>query len=89
MFIGFAMSCAMVYMICINVEYESFRISAIIMGRLIIYIPILYRFQETRKNEFIYYKNLGINKWQLLSYIYALDSIIAFIILYTTYAIIR
>ncbi len=87
MFIGLVFTVAMSYITYENYDAESFRITAVILGRALLFCPVLYLFQGFNENEFMYYRNLGITKWQLLSYIFALDLTIAIIIILTTYAI--
>ncbi len=87
MFIGLVLSVIMASPIYLNEDFNSSYIYLIIFIRIIVFLPILYFLKGNRKNEFMYYRNMGLTKWELLSYIYALDTIITIIIICLTHAI--
>lgn len=86
-FISFLLTGAFTYVVINNKAYESFPMPIIMMARVIVLIPVLYLFYELRKKEFMYYRNLGISKWQLLSGIFVIDIIFAYIVMIAAYII--
>lgn len=68
---------------------EEFSLSIMIIGRILVFIPVLYLFYEFRKKEFMYYRNLGLSNRRLLISLALIDTVIAIAVLILSYVIFR
>ena len=89
MFISIIILCVFAYGIYIARNEEHFMLSIVIFARIFVFLPIMYFFYERKKREFPYYRNLGVTKWEILSYIYIVDTVLSIIILTLCYVIFR
>ena len=89
MFISIILLCVFAYGIYISRNGEQFMLFLVIFARIFVFLPIMYFFYERKKREFLYYRNLGVTKWEILSYIYILDMVLSIFILTLSYVIFR
>lgn len=87
MIVCFILTALFSYIIITNKELSVFSLPLTLLGRIMVAIPVLYLFYEFRKKEFMYYRNLGISKWQLLSCLLIIDVCIFFPIMIFVYVI--
>lgn len=87
LFICFIITIAFVYIILNNKNIESFSLQVIIISRMIIFTLIFSFFYFAKKREFIYYRNLGLSKFQLLRNITLIDFVMSNTIMIIAYVI--
>ena len=87
--VSLLLTMSFVLIIYSNADSENISLPILIIGRVIIFAPILYLFCKIKSNIFIYYRNLGLPKFKLLIYIYIFDAVSSIIILNLCYAIIK
>lgn len=87
MWVAILLNGTFVFTIFKSRHLDSFSPTAMVVGRGIIIIPVLYLFYELRKKELLYYRNLGISRMQFLSLMAIIDFIISTVALILAYAI--
>lgn len=89
LFLSILLTSVFIFIMYDNQGAESIELRQFIYARVIIFAPVLYLFYEFKKKEFIYYRNLGISRLRLLTYIEIIDIVVSTIILAVSYAIIK
>lgn len=88
LFVGVLLTGAFVFIVCVNAGAENLSLPGLVLGRMVVFVPVLYLFYEFKKREFIYYRNLGVPRLRLLIYLELIDTTMSIIILAACYAII-
>ena len=81
MFISLLLTAIFIYICVVNGRYVSFSAPAVIIARQVIFVVIVYFISLFKRQELIYYRNLGLSKYKILIIPTIIDCLISIIIL--------
>lgn len=87
--VGVLLTSVFGYLVYQNAGAEKSDLHVFIIARTVVFLPVLYLFYEFRKNEFTYYRNLGLSKKRLLIYICLIDVLLSIILLSTIHVVFK
>lgn len=89
LFVSVLLTSSFVFIVYVNTEPQNISLPGLILGRILVFTPVLYMFYEFKKKEFIYYRNLGLSQLRLLIYLELLDAALSMVIIIISYVIIK